>query len=166
MRTWVGLLLLAFAAAVGSTFMPQIRVYGGMPDLVFLIVLSMATANPLERCVTWALFGGICQDLLSVTPTGASAVGLVTLVFIVEWLRGQVFRLGLLTLIVVVLSGTAVHKGLLLTLSALVGLPIRPLDAAVYVILPTMVYNLIFLFPIYWVVRAMSRRRAIRERIS
>lgn len=160
MRTFVGVLLLLLAAALGSTFMPQIRIFGGMPDLVLLLVLSLAVFNPLERSVTWALIGGIFQDMLSITPLGASAVGLVLMVFFVDWVRGQVFRVGLLTLLGLAIISTAAHKTILLIVSALVGFPIRPLETAVYVILPTIIYNVIFLFPVYWFTRRLSRERA------
>jgi rod shape-determining protein MreD len=160
MRTLVGVLLLGLAAALGSTFMPQIRVFGGMPDLVLLLVLSLAVFNPLERAVTWALIGGIFQDMLSITPLGSSALGLVLMVFFINWVRGQVFGVGLLTLLGVTIISTAAQKVILLIVSLLVGFPIRPLETAVYVILPTIVYNVIFLFPVYWVTRRLSRERA------
>jgi rod shape-determining protein MreD len=159
MRMFVGVLLLMLAAALGSTFMPQIRVFGGMPDLVLLLVLSLAIFNPLERAVTWALIGGIFQDMLSITPLGASAIGLVLMVFFIHWVRSQVFGVGLLTLLGVAIIGTAMQKTILLIVSALIGFPIRPLETAVYVILPTIVYNVIFLFPVYWVTRRLSRER-------
>jgi rod shape-determining protein MreD len=161
MQTFVGVLLLGLAAALGSTFMPQIRVFSGMPDLVLLLVLSMAVFNPLERAVAWALIGGIFQDMLSIMPLGASAVGLVLMVFFIDWVRGQVFRIGLLTLLGVTVISTAAQKIILLIVSALVGLPIRPLETAAYVILPTIVYNVIFLFPVYWLTRRLSRARAV-----
>ncbi|PJF26505.1 MAG: rod shape-determining protein MreD [Phototrophicales bacterium] len=160
MRTLVGVLLLGLAAALGSTFMPQIRIFGGMPDLVLLLVLSLAIFNPLERAVTWALIGGIFQDMLSITPLGASAIGLVLMVFLVDWVRGQVFRVGLLTLLGLAIIGTAAQKTILLIVSALVGFPIRPIETAVYVILPTIIYNVIFLFPVYWFARRLSHERA------
>jgi rod shape-determining protein MreD len=158
MRTFVGIVLLALAAAAGSTFMPQLRVFGGQPDLVFLLVLTLAVVSPLERGVTWALVGGILQDLFSVTPTGASALGLVLVVFAVDWLRGQVFRLGALNLILLTVIGTALQKGVIVIISAAIGFPVRPVETAIYVIAPTIVYNLLFLFPIYWFARRVSRR--------
>lgn len=146
--------------------MPQFRVYSGQPDLVFLLVLSLAVVNPLEKSVGWAVIGGIFQDLLSVTPTGASAVGLVLTVFAVEWLRGQVYRIGILNVIVLTLVGTAAQKFIVMGVSAFVGFPIRPVETAIYVVLPTMIYNLIFLLPIYWFARRFSRRRAISDRMT
>jgi Kef-type K+ transport system membrane component KefB len=71
-----------------------------------------------------------------------------------------VFGVGLLTLLGVTIISTAAQKVILLIVSLLVGFPIRPLETAVYVILPTIVYNVIFLFPVYWVTRRLSRERA------
>ncbi|MDZ4764721.1 MAG: rod shape-determining protein MreD [Chloroflexota bacterium] len=166
MRTIVGIVLLALAAVAGSTFTPQVRVFGGQPDLVFLLVLSLAVVSPLEQSVTWALIGGILQDMLSLTPTGASAVGLVLTVFAVDWLRGQMFRLGVINLLVLTLLGTALQKFTIMMISAVVGFSVRPVEIAIYVVAPTMVYNLIFLFPVYWFARRLSRRRATAQRLT
>ncbi|HRF94610.1 MAG TPA: rod shape-determining protein MreD, partial [Aggregatilineales bacterium] len=57
--------ILIVAAILQATFMPQIRLLGGSPDLVFLVVLAWSINAELDSSVLWAFVGGISLDLLS-----------------------------------------------------------------------------------------------------
>jgi hypothetical protein len=45
------------------------------------------------------------------------------------------------------------------------GFTIYPLENLTYVILPTIAYNLVFIGPVYWVVRRIQRRARREQRI-
>jgi rod shape-determining protein MreD len=160
MGTYWGIPLIAIAVILQATVMPQIRILGGQPDLVFLLVLSWSINGRLEQSVTWALVGGIAQDLMSAAPTGASALGMILMVFGIEIIKQQVYRIGFLLIIGLVIAGTVLQKVVFMIVAALSGFTIYPLDSFAYVILPTIAYNLVFIGPVYWVVRRIQRRRA------
>lgn len=162
MGNYISLPILAFAAILQSTFVPQIRILGGMPDLVFLLVLSWSIHAELESGITWVFIGGILQDLLSASPTGASVMGMLLVVFAVSQLRQQVYRIGFLFIVALVLGGTLVKQVVALLILGLVGFRINPLEAFPYIIVPTAAYNLVFIWPVYWFIRRVQRR-VIRE---
>lgn len=164
MGNYLSLPILALAAALQSSVVPQIRFLGGGPDLVFLCVLSWAIHAQLEEAVTWALVGGIIQDLLSATATGTSAVGLLLVVFGVCQIAGQFHRVGFFLITGMVLIGSLVQQVSLMILLPLTGFQIDLLSDFSYVVIPTLFYNLVFIWPIYWFIRRVQRRFASSRR--
>lgn len=158
MGNWLGAPLLVLAAILQVTFTPQIRIFGGEPDLIFLIVLSWAANARLEQGVAWAFVGGITYDLLSAGPTGASVPGLVAAVFLVDVVRRQLFSIGLISLLLLVALGTLVNKLFYIAVLIIAGFNVRPFDLFGYVVLPTLAYNLVAILPVYWFVRRMRVR--------
>ncbi|MEO1441171.1 MAG: rod shape-determining protein MreD, partial [Chloroflexota bacterium] len=100
--------ILILASAAQASVVPQIRILGGGPDLVFLAVLSWSVNSEFDESLTWALVGGILQDLLSAAPTGTSALGLIVVVFIVHLLNQGLYRVGLPLLTLLVVTGTVI----------------------------------------------------------
>jgi rod shape-determining protein MreD len=164
MGNYLSLPILALAAVLQSSVIPQIRFLGGGPDLVFLCVLAWAIHARLEEAVTWALVGGIIQDLLSATATGTSAVGLVLIVFGVCQIAGQFHRVGFLLIVGMVLVGSLVQQLTLMLLLPLTGFQIDPIRDFGYVVLPTVLYNLVFIWPVYGFIRRVQRRFASNRR--
>lgn len=165
MGNYFSLIVLGVAAALQASVAPQIRILGGEPDLVFLVVLSWAINVRLEDAVLWSFVGGITHDLLSAAPMGSSAISMILLVFLLDAIRQQVYRVSLPLLIVLVMLGSLVHQIILMLVLALFGFEPR-LDNLVYVVIPTIAYNLIFIWPIYWFIRRLQRRLARNRRVS
>lgn len=158
MGTYWSFPLIVLAAVLQATLVPQIRILGGQPDLVFLLVLAWSINGPLEQGVAWAFAGGITQDLLSAAPTGASVLGMLLLVFGIEQIRAQVFRIGFVLIVGLVIAGTVLQKVAFMLIAALSGFTIDPIANFTYIILPTIAYNLVFIWPIYWLIRRIQGR--------
>lgn len=158
MSNWLSIPLLLLAAFLQVTFVPQIRVLGGAPDLVFLLVVAWSINASLDTGVIWAFVGGVLADLMSAAPTGASVVGLVLLVFALHLIQQQLYGVTFLVLVGVVLVGTVFHWLVLAMVAGLAGY--RTLTPAnfTFVVLPTVAYNLAFILPVYWLVRRIQRR--------
>lgn len=163
MGSYLSLPILLVVAALQASVVPQIRLLGGGPDLVFLAVFVWAVLAPLDEAVVWAVVGGILQDLLSVAPTGMSAVGLVLMVFIVNLAAMQVYQVGLVLSLGLLLLGTLVQQLSTLILLWLTGYPIDWLSDFAYIVLPTVLYNLIFIGPVYLFLRRIQRRTSGRR---
>lgn len=160
MGSFLSLPVMIVLAAIQASVVPQIRLLGGGPELVFLMVLAWSINADLEEGVVWAFIGGIAYDLLSAAPTGATTLGLLVVVFAVSGLGRQVFRIGFFLLIGLVLAGTLVQQLVFVGVLLFAGRTISiPFDLA-YVIAPTMFYNLLLIWPTYWFARRLQRRFA------
>jgi rod shape-determining protein MreD len=149
MGRYVGIPLLALAAILNATVMAEIRIGSGAPDLVFLLVVSWALLSGAQEAMLWAVIGGVLQDSLSLAPLGSSALGLVIVAFVADTLFGEVSHNNIIIPPLVTAVGTVVyHLGILLVL-ALVGIAVPLGDGLLYVTLPTLIYNLILILPVY-----------------
>ncbi len=157
--------LVLLAVAAQATFVPQIRFLGGGPDLVLLMVVAWSVNSELEDAVVWAFVGGIMQDLLSAAALGTSVVGLLVIVFGVHFISRQVYRIGLLLILVIAAVGTVIQGLFVPFILTLTGFRVDPLYALVYVGLPTLGYNAAFIWPVYGFIRGIQRRFYQDERI-
>jgi rod shape-determining protein MreD len=174
MGSFLSLPLLALAAIVQSTVTPQVSILGGRPGLIFLLVLGWSVHASLEESVVWAFVGGILQDVYSATPTGASAITLILLVFTVNYIQARVYQVGVLGLLALTLVGTLVQQIVLMLIlftsgfgpafTGRLGFGVI-LENISYVVLPTMLYNLLLVLPVYFIVRRIQRR-VYRNRIT
>lgn len=158
MGNFLSLPVLMIAAALQASFVPQIRLLGGGPELVFLLVLAWAINTDLEEGVVWAFVGGILQDLLSAAPTGTSTFSMLLVVFAISGLGQQVYRIGIFLLMGLVLFGTLLQQITTMLILAINGFPIDWVTNLAFVTAPTIIYNLVFIWPIYWFVRRIQRR--------
>ncbi|MDZ4670039.1 MAG: rod shape-determining protein MreD [Phototrophicales bacterium] len=150
--------ILIVAALLQATFMPQIRLLGGSPDLVYLIVLAWSINVELDSSVIWAFVGGISLDLMSYAPLGTSTFGIVITVFIISGIGQQVYRIGFVLLIGSVLIGTFFQQLSIMIILTITGYSVDWGLSLGYVVAPTIFYNLVFILPLYWIIRRIQRR--------
>lgn len=81
---YIGFPLLVLIAIIDSTLMHVFRMWGGVPSLLIIVIVSWTLMVELHDALPWAVMGGIFHDLLSVVPTGTSAVLLTLLVVLID----------------------------------------------------------------------------------
>lgn len=157
--------ILAIAAALQSSVIPHFRLFDGQVDLVFLLVMGWAVHAELEEGLFWAFAGGILQDLLSIAPLGTSCVGMIIVVFALDFLRRQLFGVNLIWLTGINISGTFLKLSLIYLILLIEGHAYDVLDLLRLVVLPGIFFNLVLMLPVYLVVR-LIQRRIYRNRIT
>lgn len=149
MTRYIGIPILLFAALLNATVMAELRIGNGGPDLVFLLVISWALLVDVQDALTWALFGGLMQDLFSAAPLGTSSVGLVVVAFVADTLFGRLSRRNLIFPPLVAAGGTLLYHLSVLAMLGITGTSV-PLDRALlYVTLPAAIYNTLLILPVY-----------------
>lgn len=142
--------------------MPLIKVGGAKPDLILLIVISWSLLRGAREGLVWGFVGGLCLDLLSGGPLGASAIALM----VVSLLSGQgetnIFRGNLLLPLILAPLGTLVYYGLLLVILELTGRSLALLPSLSHAILPAAIVNFIAMPFVYafmrWLSQGVERR--------
>ena len=157
MGRFLSLPILMIAAALQASFVPQIRLLNGGPDLVFLLVLAWSINADLEESVIWAFAGGISLDLLSAEPVGTSVVGMLLIIFAISGIGRQVYRTGFVVLVGMVLVGTLLQQLIIMIILWLTGWHINWLQDLGTIVAPTIFYNLILILPVYLFVRRVQR---------
>jgi rod shape-determining protein MreD len=149
----VGLPLLAFAAVLQATLLPQFRPFGGTIDLVLLLTLNWTLVGESRGGPIWALMGGLCLDLLSGGPFGANALGLVLVAYVTSLSEGRFWSSHVLLPLASVLLGTVVYHLLYLFTLAATGHSVNWALSLSQVTLPTVLLNTLFMLPVYHFVR-------------
>lgn len=175
MSNFLSVPLLALAAALQVSLAPYISILGGTPDLVLLVVVAWSLNVPLEQGILWAVVGGLCKDLLSAAPLGTSIIGMVLLLSFVSLVRQQLYSVGVFTLVWVIMLGTVIQfsttllilftSGFQPAFGSQLGYNVVFLEIST-ILLPTIVYNLIGIFPMYWLVRRLQRTSNRPRRLS
>jgi rod shape-determining protein MreD len=144
----VGIPLFIVAALLQATILPHLRVFGGQPDLVVILVLAWATLDSDQEGMAWAFVGGFFLDLLSGVPLGVSSLALVPIAYFVGLAEAQLYRNNLLLLTGLALASTlAYHLGYVFLLRFLVDYPVAWPGAFWYVTLPSVALDTILIIP-------------------
>jgi rod shape-determining protein MreD len=149
MSNYIGIPILLVAALLNSTLMSEFRIGGGAPDLVFMLVVSWALLGDVEEALTWAVIGGVMQDLLSVAPLGTSSLGLVIVAFGADTIFGQIQRSNFIVPPVTAIGGTFVYHLTTVIILGVIGVSIPLGRGLTYVTLPTLFYNALLIIPVF-----------------
>ncbi len=149
MGRYLSLPILLIAAILQSTVVPEIRIGGGGPDLILMLVLSWTMLADVEEGIVWAMVGGIMQDLAAGLPTGTSALVMVIVAFLVNLVLGPIGRNNLIFPPIVIAIGTAAYHLLLMVILAVFGRGVTISYALTYITFPTVVFNVVLILPVF-----------------
>lgn len=157
LRAALLLLILMSVVALQSSLAPYIRLFSGQPNLVLLIVIAWALDIDWREAFSWALIGGVLQDLMSIAPLGTSALPLIVAVFVAKQLDRQFEGLSILIYFFVAVVASLAAQVVLFVGLGLVGYPIDFVPTIRYFLLPTMAYQIALALPVYLAVRWFQR---------
>jgi rod shape-determining protein MreD len=146
---YLSLPFLLVAVILQSTVVPEIRISGGGPDLILMLVLSWTMLAGLEEGILWALVGGILQDIVNGLPTGTTALSLVIVAFVANLAVGPVGRNNLIFPPLVLVAGTVIYQLLLELLFTIFGRGVPIMMMLTNVTLPTVLFNVILILPVF-----------------
>jgi len=165
--------ILGFAAALSSSIIPQVIAFliallssitpildnsRGQLSLVMLLVIAWAVRADLTESFVWAFVGGIAMDLLSILPVGASSFALVIIVFVINTIATQIYRINLLMILAITIVSTIFMQFFTYQILVLLGNSYNLLALIRLVLIPTLIYNVIAILPLYGFVRLIQRR--------
>lgn len=173
MGRYLSIAILGLAAALSASFVPQFIAFveallssvtpiqinsRGQPSLVMLLVICWSVRSSLGDGFLWALVGGIMLDLLSILPIGTTSAALVLIVFVVNGVARQLLRMRILFLLAMTIFATVFIAAFTVIALFLLGNTYDIPSLILLVLLPTMIYNLIAVLPMYAIVRFLQRR--------
>jgi rod shape-determining protein MreD len=152
MGGYLSIPILTVVVLVQAVLAPELRLWGGAPDFVLMFVLAYSLLAGFERGVVWALVGGILHDLISAVPMGTTALALVATCAAAGYVLGKLPTRSLIYPPLAAGVGTFIMHGITLVILSLTGRPLNILQTALYVTVPTTIYNGVLMAGVYWLV--------------
>ncbi len=160
------LALLALLVLLQGTWLPNVRVFGVMPDAVLLAITSWAVLLGGVAVVPVAAVAGVALDVVAGTPLGQSAAALLVAVLATGWWRGTILYRGIGIYVVAAGVATLAYDGTLLvamqTFHQLVNWPV----ALRAVIAPSAVLNGILAIPTGYGCAWLARRLGLLHTVA
>lgn len=151
----IGLPLLVLAAVAQSAALAHLRWLNGGADLVLLLALSWTLAGDWRGGLVWAFVGGLCLDLLSGGPLGASTPGLVLMAYLASLTEGRFWRSHILLPLATILLGTVGFHLLQLLVLSVSGFRPDVSTALWRTVLPSALINAVLMLPLYRLLRGV-----------
>lgn len=150
--------VITFLVSLLGNFLPLLEQTRGQMSLVMLFVLCWSVRAELTESLIWALVGGLAVDLLSILPLGATSVVFILFAFVVNSVSRQLFRVRILFLVAITPAATIVLMLYTTFALALTGLNYDFVSLLRLVLIPSIIYNLAAVVPVYAAVRLIQRR--------
>lgn len=142
-----------------SSVMPYLSIAGVKPDLALLVVISFCLVRGMREGLFWAFIGGLCLDLFSGAPFGASATSLVLACLLTG--VGSSGLLGALSPAwpgVVAFLTTITYDSIFTALLQITGWKVAWGASLLKIVLPSALLNAFLTMPVYWAVRWLHER--------
>jgi hypothetical protein len=149
MRIAVGLFLLLAASLLQVTLIARVELLRGNADLVLLTLMSWLLLEGNKADWKWGIPAGLILGYLSALPEWVLLAGYIAAAGICQLLHKRIWQVTLLTLITATLVGTLAVHAITLGYLWLSANPLPLGEALNQVTLPSVILNLILVFPVY-----------------
>ena len=158
MITLLGILLLGFATILQTTIASQILLLQGTVDLVLLTYLSWALRKETSGIWQWGFIAGMSIGITSQLPIWLPIGTYMLITLFINLLRKRIWQVQIISLFTTTILTTFVVLTLQWAIVVVQGSPINFSQAFNFVILPSMVLNLLVAFPIYGLMVELTLR--------
>lgn len=154
-------LVCAWGALVGALFvvqsslLPMIAYHGTSADLLLAFVVSFAFLRGSRLGVLGGFFAGLLQDLATGTFFGTNIFCKMIIGYICGAFSNRVFKEQIFLPILSVALASALNYLILALLMVLLGYRFDLLVHASHVLLPMVIYNVLFALPVHYFVYMM-----------
>lgn len=152
-------------AVMGLGLMLQTAVFSRTPllygtvDIVLLLLISWALQPSLKEWEVWfwAFLGAVFVGFISIVPAVPYIVTYLVIVFIIRWIQKKIWKASILVLFLGTALATVFQQSIVFgTLRFFNGVPLVVADSFSLVIIPSMILNLMFAFPVYLLLKDLA----------
>jgi rod shape-determining protein MreD len=160
----IGLVVVALAALMQVSAVPQFSIFGVAPNLVVVTLVAWAIVRPRNESLFLVPFGGVALGTLDGEPLGLAVLALAPLILLADIPHMHLIDSDLLPAVVVVTLATLSYEIAILLTLAVKGEQIGLVSGLLDVLVPAVIVNVLLLLPVYGLVRLssldMRRQRA------
>jgi rod shape-determining protein MreD len=154
---YVAVPLMAALALLQSAVLSRLPL-GGLQLLLLLVIVHTLIEGAQEGLI-WAFVAGICLDLFSLSPMGATSLAYMSTVLAIVLVQRNLPPGPVLLPLILAALGTAVYFFVYLSLLSLIGYPVNWQATGVT---PVVLVHTLLVLPLYWFM--VSLRRLFKPR--
>lgn len=154
-----GILVLGGAIMLQTAVFSRLTLLSGVADVIMLLLLAWALQKRVKTrdVVFWTAFAAVFVGFISAVPPLVTVMIYVVIVFVARWVQSRIWQGVLLVYFFSVVLGSFFQQGLTFgVLRYLNGTPLALETSFVYLMLPSLVLNLLFAFPIYLLMKDLA----------
>lgn len=159
MGTVVGLFYLSIAIMLQLAVFSRLPLLNGTADIVLLTLIVWALQENVKiwEIRFWTLFAAIFIGFISAVPFIAIAIPYVLTMLMVRWLQQRIWKASIWALLISVVLGTLFQQTVILFVLRIINnVPLPISESYIFIILPSMVLNLLFAVPIYLLIKDIA----------
>jgi hypothetical protein len=145
----LGFFFIGGALITQMTIVSQLLLLRGTADLVLLILLGWVLQEQAEGTWGWTLIAGVLTGISSSLPIWVPIIGYLIVTLSAQILHRQVWQIPIISLLIMVISGTLILQGITIAYLFTTGIIIELTEAFNLIILPSILLNLVLAIPIY-----------------
>jgi len=143
------LLILIFSILLQNSIVNQLSMLYGSADIMLLVLLSWMLHTEERQHWFWGVFTGVLVGISSALPFWMPIIGYSVVVGAVNLLQKLVWQVPIWLMLTSTLLGTVLVYGVEVLYLWVVGLPFEITTVFNLLLLPSVVLNLILIFPVY-----------------
>lgn len=155
----VGLFYLTFMMMLQSAIFSRLPLLSGTADIVFLTLIAWALQDRVKAWEVWfwTIFAAVFTSFISAAPTFAMLVPYLLVILMVRWIQHRIWQASIWALLFSIVVGTLFQQTtVLMVLKYFNNVPLEVSESFIYVILPSMVLNLLFAIPVYLLIKDLA----------
>ena len=159
MSAIIGVLVMAIGIMLQTAVFSRTPLLFGTVDVVLLLLISWALQpKPKEWEVWfWTVFGAVFIGFISIVPAVPYIVTYLVIIFIIRWLQKKIWKATVLVLFLGTALATVFQQSVVMgTLRFFNGVSLLLSESFTLVIIPSMVLNLLFAFPVYLLMKDLA----------
>ena len=124
----------------------------GYADVILLIVIVYSMHSRAKQAWFWAILAGVFYGFVSKIAFLVPIIVFASVIIASEFIKKRIWQMPILAYIFLVLAGTFLFQFLSLISLKLSGSSIPALEAINVIVIPSVLLNLIFAVPVYYIV--------------
>jgi len=138
--------------------MPRLSLWGVMPDLMLLVVVSWNLLRGAREGIVWALGGGLLLDLLSSGPFGVATISVALASLLAGLGELNIFQGSPWLPPAASILATIVYYTTYLIILRISGRPLQWTPTMLQVVVPAVLLNVLLMYPVYWIMGWLHKR--------
>lgn len=156
-RNLVAFPLLILVVIFQSAVVSRITLLAGYADLMLVVLAAWALQAGNSTYWQWAVLGAMMVSFISGMPWFVVLGGYLGVVFLARLLQHWVWQVPMLAMFSVILLGTLFMNLYAYFVLQLFGHPLPFGDSLGFIVLPALLLNILFSFPVYVLMRDLAR---------